>query len=87
MPHVVLSTPFINHLQGDQITLYVATGLFICAVVHTFFANKIIKYSHKFESGSSQERFCHFLGEIEIVFGFWAFIFILYLSIAKGMQS
>lgn len=53
-----------------------ATLLFGCAVLHTFLVKQIARLANRFPSGSMAENFLHFLAEIEIVFGFWAALFI-----------
>ena len=58
----------------------VATGCFILAVLHTFAATRFAKLAHRYPSGSVGENFFHFLSEVEVVFGFWAFVFIVILS-------
>jgi hypothetical protein len=51
---------------------YVATVLFACAVLHTFCTQKILNLAHRYPEGSIAENLLHFLGEVEVVFGFWA---------------
>lgn len=60
------------------------TIFFAIAVIHTFFAGQILKYSKKFPKGSVAEATLHLLGEIEIVFGFWAAIFMTVFAALKG---
>ena len=62
----------------------VASCLFGIAVVHTFLCKKILEFSHRFRADSPANNFFHFLGEVEVVFGFWAFIFICLLSAYVG---
>lgn len=82
-----MSNSIINEILQDNIILYSSTLLFCCAVVHTIFAHKIAKLESHFEKNSVRANLCHFLGEVEIVFGFWAFLFLLILSLSKGMLS
>jgi hypothetical protein len=63
---------------------YVASILFACAVIHTFCTKKILHLAHRYPEGSMQENLLHFLGEVEVVFGFWAGIFISIWSIRYG---
>ncbi|APJ05196.1 hypothetical protein AXG55_13060 [Silvanigrella aquatica] len=73
-------------MQNNTI-IYSATAIFICAVIHTFCASKIVALSHKRPKGSMSEKVLHFLGEVEVVFGFWAFIFLTLLSLLLGMSA
>lgn len=56
---------------------YLATVIFVIAVLHTFCVPLFAKLAHKFKPGSAAEAFFHLLSEVEIVFGFWAFIFLI----------
>jgi Na+/H+ antiporter NhaD/arsenite permease-like protein len=64
-----------------------ATACFGAAVIHTFVAKQIAHLRHRFPEGSARHNFLHFLGEIEVVFGFWAFVFLLVSSVFVGMNS
>lgn len=62
----------------------IGTVIFSIAVLHSFVASKILSYSHSFENGSWQSSVGHFLGEIELVFGLWAAVFLLIFSLHSG---
>ena len=62
----------------------VGTILFACAVIHTFLVSKFEKMAHNYPEGSMGENFFHFLGEVEVVFGMWAAIFIAAYSALSG---
>jgi len=49
-----------------------STICFILAVLHTFSVKKFQHIAHTAPDGSIKENFFHLLGEIEVVFGFWA---------------
>jgi hypothetical protein len=60
----------------------VATLIFILAIVHTFFASKISKYAKQLQRNFPAKpenenkpcffaEICHFLGEVEVIFGIW----------------
>lgn len=53
-----------------------ATIFFACALLHTFFAGKFSQIAHRFKEGSVLENTFHLLGEVEIIFGLWAGIWI-----------
>ncbi|MBC7370603.1 MAG: putative Na+/H+ antiporter [Bdellovibrionaceae bacterium] len=63
------------------------TVLFGVAVLHTFFVQKILHWSHRFPKGSIAQGLLHLLGEIEIVFGAWAAIFLLCMAYLTGGKS
>ena len=58
--------------------------LFACALVHTFAAKgfEILADRHP-----RHEGLFHLLGEVEVVFGFWAFILILAMALIAGSDS
>jgi hypothetical protein len=66
---------------------YIATVLFACAVLHTFCVKWILSFAHRFPEGSIGENLLHFLGEIEVVFGLWAAIFIGIWSVQYDMSD
>lgn len=55
----------------------VGTLFFGLAVLHTFLTSKIRQWSHHFPSDSFRRELLHLLGEIEVVFGFWAGLFFI----------
>ena len=56
---------------------YIGTAFFFLALLHTFSVSFFAKLSHRFPAGSAGEAFFHLLSEVEVVFGFWAFLFLL----------
>jgi hypothetical protein len=66
---------------------YLATALFICAVLHTFSVKRLSKFAHRYPQGSMGENFFHFLGEVEVVFGLWAAVFIATWSARFGTSA
>jgi hypothetical protein len=58
--------------------------LFACALVHTFGAKgfEVLAHRHPRHAG-----LFHLLGEVEVVFGFWAFILILAMALIAGGGS
>lgn len=64
---------------------YIATFLFAIALLHTFSVGYFKKLAHKYKEGTAQEALFHMLSEVEIVFGFWAFVFIsIWFLIARN---
>lgn len=58
-----------------------ATICFTLAIVHTFSVKQFQKLGNKYPSGSPGENIFHLLGEVEVVFGIWAGIFIVISSL------
>ena len=54
-----------------------ATALFAVAIVHTFVSSRFQHLAHRFPEGSVRENLFHLLGEVEVVFGLWAAVFIV----------
>lgn len=65
----------------------VAAFCFLVAVVHTFLVKIIQKQACKYPEGSVGENFFHLLGEVEVVFGIWASVFLIYLGIKAGPEE
>lgn len=59
----------------------IAASLFACALVHTF-ATKI--FDRLGRNNPKHAGLFHLLGEIEVVFGFWAFVLIAVLASVEG---
>ncbi|MCO5112570.1 MAG: putative Na+/H+ antiporter [Bdellovibrionaceae bacterium] len=62
----------------------IGTVCFALAVLHTFSVGFFQKMAHKYKEGSIGENLCHFLGEVEVVFGLWAGIFVGLYSLTMG---
>lgn len=61
----------------------IGTLFFALAIVHTFLVSFFHKQADKFEKGSISHGVFHFLGEIEVVFGLWAALFlIVYIGVS-----
>lgn len=62
----------------------IGATLFACAIVHTFAAKgfEILADRHP-----RHEGLFHLLGEVEVVFGFWAFILMLAMALLAGPDS
>jgi hypothetical protein len=62
----------------------VSTLLFALAVAHTFSVKWFHGMAKKFPHGSVGENLFHLLGEVEVVFGIWAGLFVLLSWVLKG---
>lgn len=60
-----------------------AAALFALAVLHTFGARQFERLSHRFPR---HEGLLHLLGEIEVVFGFWALVLVLAMAALTGAR-
>lgn len=59
----------------------VGTALFAVAILHTFLASRFGRLA---ERQPAHAGVWHLLGEVEVVFGFWALLFILFLFAHSG---
>ncbi len=62
----------------------VATVLFGLAVLHTFMVAQFARIASRYPEGSLKENFFHLLSEVEIVFGFWAGVYVLILALTTS---
>lgn len=62
----------------------VAVVLFVLAVLHTFTAGFVAKLATTFPKHAG---FWHLLSEVEVVFGFWALVLLLFIIIISGLDS
>jgi hypothetical protein len=73
----------------------IATALFLCAIIHTFFASRFVVLSKKIadSDGGNLPRkhffatICHFFGEVEVVFGLWAIPLLICMAIFFGWHA
>lgn len=63
------------------------TSFFLLAVLHTFAVSRFQALATRYPSGSIGENAFHLLGEVEVVFGLWAGVFILSHAILTGYAS
>ncbi|MDA9913461.1 putative Na+/H+ antiporter [Methylophilaceae bacterium] len=63
---------------------FIGTALFAIAILHTFSTKYFehLAHTHKKFSG-----ILHLLGEVEIVFGFWAMVLVVFMFIFEGSSS
>ena len=67
-----------------MITDYLGTLCFGLAVIHTFLVKRFQHIALKFRPGSVLENFFHLIGEVEVVFGLWAGIYLSLLTTIEG---
>ena len=52
---------------------YAGAGIFLLALLHTFSTKYFLQLAHKSEKHGG---LWHLLGEVEVVFGFWALVLV-----------
>lgn len=62
----------------------VSLVLFVCALAHVFLASKLQRLAHRWPS---HEGVLHLLGEVEVVFGFWALVLFAVHSTLHGLGA
>ncbi|GHC79221.1 membrane protein [Pseudorhodoferax aquiterrae] len=67
--------------MSDPTIQWIAAALFAIALAHTFAAKQLERLSHRFPRHAG---LFHLLGEVEVVFGFWAMVLIAVLALAAG---
>lgn len=67
-------------MTPDTVQL-VATALFAVALVHTFAAKQFERLAHRYPRHAG---LFHLLGEVEVVFGFWAIVLVLAMALLRG---
>ena len=60
---------------------YIAAALFAVALIHTFAAKQFERLSHRYPRHAG---LFHLLGEVEVVFGFWAIVLVLTMGVVVG---
>ena len=59
----------------------IGAGLFALALLHTFAAKSLDSLAHRYPRHAG---LFHLLGEVEVVFGFWAFVLIVVMALVSG---
>jgi hypothetical protein len=86
----------VHRVTVDPMNL-VATAIFFVAIVHTFFAARLMSASHhlkekiELEQGPGAHSFrvevLHFFGEVEVIFGIWAIALFAAMAAVFGPRS
>jgi hypothetical protein len=72
------------HPTPDQSIQFVALAIFVMALAHTFAAKQFEHLSHRFPR---HDGLFHLLGEVEVVFGFWAIVLIVAMGLMQGRDE
>jgi len=59
----------------------IGAGLFAFALLHTFAAKSLEGLAHRYPRHAG---LFHLLGEVEVIFGFWAFVLIVVMALVSG---
>lgn len=70
--------------MSNQPIEWVTAGLFAAALIHTFSAKLFERLAHRVPRHAG---LLHLLGEVEVVFGFWAIILVLTMALMTGGAS
>src|SRR6187431_2447168 len=62
----------------------IAAGIFVLALLHTFGARQLVRLAHRYPR---HEGLFHLLGEVEVVFGFWAFVLVLVMAALSNWKT
>jgi hypothetical protein len=65
----------------------IGTTLFLFAILHTFSVKGFQRLAGRFPEGSVGENLFHLLGEVEVVFGLWAAIFLAFMTVDGGKAA
>jgi hypothetical protein len=68
----------------EPVIQYIAAAIFAVALVHTFAAKQFERLSHRFPRHAG---LFHLLGEVEVVFGFWAIVLVLAMGLVLGGED
>ena len=68
-------------------TEQLATFFLALALLHTFSVSFIVKIADKIKKYSLMNKILHILSEVEVVFGFWAIIFLSVWSFREGAEK
>lgn len=72
------------HPTPDDAVQYIALAIFVLALAHTFAAKQLERLSHRYPAHAGLFRL---LGEVEVVFGFWAMVLIVAMGLMQGGTS
>jgi len=67
--------------MSDTPIHWIAAAIFAVALVHTFAAKQFERLSHRYPRHAG---LFHLLGEVEVVFGFWAIVLVLAMALVAG---
>lgn len=77
------------NLFGQQVGSHqiVASICFFLAILHTFLVRHFHQLAKRFPSDSVARNTFHLLGEVEVVFGIWAAVYLVFLTLSRGVHE
>ncbi|MDP9899049.1 putative Na+/H+ antiporter [Variovorax ginsengisoli] len=72
------------NLSYEPAIQWIAATLFALALVHTFAASQFSRLAHRFPRHAG---LLHLLGEVEVVFGFWAIVLVVLMAWVGGADQ
>jgi predicted cation transporter len=69
---------------APTLTEMVGAGLFAVAILHTFSTRYFEGLAHR---RPAHAGIFHLLGEVEVVFGFWAMVLVLFMGVTNGAET
>lgn len=67
--------------MSSTLIQWIAAAIFAIALLHTFAAKQLERLSHRYPRHAGV---FHLLGEVEVVFGFWAIVLIMAMALIAG---
>lgn len=64
-----------------------STLIFVAAIIHTFLVSKFRLIAAAKKNNSFTYHIWHLLSEVELVFAFWAFILLFFLTMSQGINT
>ena len=71
-------------MPGPSTIELIATALFALAIIHTFSTKLFERLAH---TRPRHAGLWHLLGEVEVVFGFWALVLVVAIMAVEGPES
>ncbi|MFZ6649120.1 putative Na+/H+ antiporter [Undibacterium sp. TJN25] len=71
-------------MDSARLIEYAGAAIFALAVLHTFSTKKFLHLAH---TSQNHAGLWHLLGEVEVVFGFWAFILVGFIAVAATPKA
>lgn len=84
---VLLVSHLDQNMTNELVIQYTATVFFALAILHTFSVKIFQNISHKYSEGSVGENLFHLLGEVEVVFGIWAGLFVIFFMTVSSVPQ
>lgn len=80
----VLLVETVSFMNQVSLIEYIGAGLFFLALLHSFSTKFFVRLAQR---SNSHSGLLMMLGEVEVVFGFWAFVLLGFMSAVDGYQT